>query len=132
MTKKQKFKKEYAKELLKIALTDLESASLLHGTRKARPETIVFHVQQSIEKSIKAVTCHLEIPILMLHDIGALLGSLPEDKLPPYEFDLTKFNDYAGILRYEEGSAVLSTADIDKAIEVGREVWQWAKEEINK
>ena len=43
----------------------------------------------------------------MLHDIGALIGSLPEDKYPPYDYELTKFNDYAGILRYEEGRVIL-------------------------
>jgi HEPN domain-containing protein len=132
MTKRQKFKKSYAVELFKIAESDLQAAKLLHGTGQARPETIVFHVQQAIEKSIKAVTCQLEIPMLLIHDIGALLGSLPADRLPPYEYDLTRFNDYAGILRYEEGKAVLDKADIDLAIEVGTKVIDWAKSEISK
>ena len=130
MTKRQKFKKSYALELRVIAESDLQAAKLLHGTGQARPETIVFHVQQAIEKSIKAVICQLEIPLLMVHDIGALLGCLPNDKLPPYEYDLMRFNDYAGILRHEEGKAVLENADIDIAIDVGDKVIAWAKKEI--
>lgn len=126
MTKRQKFKKSYAIELCAIAQTDLVAAKLLHDTGKARPETIVFHVQQTIEKCIKAVTCHLEIPVLLIHDIGALLGCLPSDRMPPFEYDLTRFNDFAGILRYEEGKALLEKADIEAALDVGLQVYEWA------
>jgi hypothetical protein len=47
VTKRQKYKKSYGAELLRIAETDIESAKLLFATRKARPETVVFHVQQA-------------------------------------------------------------------------------------
>ncbi len=127
MTKRQKFKKEYAVELFKIAKSDLDSARLLHGTKKARPETTVFHVQQCIEKSIKAVICHNEIPLLMVHDIGALLGCLPDEKHPPYDYDLMKFNDFAEIFRYEEGKAIIDAADVEQAILVGQNVVDWAE-----
>jgi HEPN domain-containing protein len=127
MTKRQKYLKIYAPELLRIAKSDLESAKILNAASNSRPETTVFHVQQAIEKSIKAVTCHLEIPILLIHDIGALLGCLPQDKLPPYDYDLTKFNDYAGILRYEEGKAVLDPCDVEAAIGVGLKIIEWAQ-----
>lgn len=130
MTKKQLFKKSYAKELLRIAESDLESSELLFSTGKARPETVIFHVQQALEKAIKAVICHYGIEVLMLLDIGALIGSLPEDKQPPHGFDLTRFNDFAGILRYEEGRAILLDEDQTVAIDVGKEVIAWANSHI--
>jgi HEPN domain-containing protein len=132
MVKKQKFKKEYAAELLNIAISDLQSAKLLHASGKAREETIVFHVQQAIEKSIKAVICHLQIPILLIHDIGALLGLLPEDRLPPFDYSLTRFNDYAGILRYEEAKAELTDSDVLQAIDIGEQVTTWAKDALTR
>lgn len=131
MTKKQKFKKAYGAELFRIACTDLDSANLLFGTGRARPETVVFHVQQAVEKSIKAVLCHLEIPVLLVHDIGALLGGLPDDRRPPYDYALTRFNDFAGILRYEEGKAELEQTDVQEAINVGQKVLDWAGSIIN-
>lgn len=127
MTKRQRFQKSYAPELLRIAITDLDCAKILHESRSARSETTVFHVQQCIEKSIEAVICHLEIPLLLVHDLGSLLGSLPQDRLPPHDYDLTKFNDYAGILRYEEGKAVLDREDVDAAIAVGAKIISWAQ-----
>ena len=56
MTQNQKrlFNKEYAKELLRIAQGDGESASALFKAKVGRPENIVFLAQQSVEKSIKA------------------------------------------------------------------------------
>lgn len=51
--KKQLFPKEYAKELLKIAKGDLDSALGLYKINTGRPENIVFLAQQSVEKSIK-------------------------------------------------------------------------------
>jgi HEPN domain-containing protein len=88
---------------------------------------VVFHVQQCIKKSIKAVLCHTETPLLLIHDLGSLLGGLPEGRLPKEGYTLTRFNDYAGILRYEEGRAILTHEDTAAAIEVVRSVLDWAK-----
>jgi hypothetical protein len=49
---KQKFKKEYSFELLRIAIGDLESAKVLFEINKGRPENIIYHIEQSIEKSL--------------------------------------------------------------------------------
>ena len=125
--KERLFRPEYAGELFKIALSDLQSATLLNSTGVARPETILFHVQQCIEKSLKAVLCHLRIPIPLVHDIGALLGKIDEKQFPPHGYDLTDFNDYAGIRRYEEGEFEITQADIDAAIKMGSEVTKWAE-----
>ena len=130
--KEQLFKPEYSSELLRIAASDIETAKLLFGTGRARSETVVFHVQQGIEKSLKGVTCALGKPILMVHDIGTLLGRLPEGVMPPHGYDLIRFNDYAGILRYEEGRAILSADDIIAAIGVGEDVLEWGKQLVAK
>lgn len=48
--KKRLYKKEYSKELLKIAAGDLDSATALSQAKSGRPENIIFLVQQSVEK----------------------------------------------------------------------------------
>lgn len=55
MTKEQKFKKEYAFELLKIAEGDLETTKVLLSASIGRKENVCFNAQQVIEKSLKAI-----------------------------------------------------------------------------
>ena len=47
---------------------------------------------------------------------------------PPHGFDLTDFNDYAGIRRYEEAKMELSPEDIQAAINIGQSVVSWAEQ----
>jgi len=106
----------------------LSAAELLHATGKARAETIVFHVQQAIEKTLKAVICFSGRPIPLVHDIGILVGKIDPSNPPPHGFDLTDFNDYAGIRRHEEAKMELSTEDILTAIAIGQSVVSWAEQ----
>jgi HEPN domain-containing protein len=70
--KKRIYKKEYAQELLKIAAGDLDSSLELSQAKTGRPENIIFLVQQSVEKYIKAVLVHLQIGFPAVHDLGIL------------------------------------------------------------
>lgn len=81
MTKfrKQKFKKEVANKLLKIANDDLYAARILSSASQYRPETVLYHVQQSIEKSLKSVIVWNEQAVPLTHDIGVLMNELGED-----------------------------------------------------
>lgn len=83
MTKSRKFNKAYSSELLAIAIADLETARLLKETNLKRKENVLFHIEQSVEKAIKAVLCNLEIAIPLVHEIAILVDRLPADKMPP-------------------------------------------------
>lgn len=48
MTKEQRFKKEYAFELLSIAAGDLETTLVLQSASRGRKENICFSAQQVI------------------------------------------------------------------------------------
>lgn len=50
-----------------------------------------------------AVLCHRKIPVPLVHDLGALLAKLPDGTQPDAGYELTRFNDFAGVRRYEEG-----------------------------
>lgn len=130
--KKQLFAKSYAKELLKIADGDLESAIGLSALKTGRPENVVFLAQQSVEKYIKSVLVHLEIAFPLLHDLGVLVALLPDDKIPKEGFGLIELNPFASVRRYHEGDIPLSKEEIDAALDVGRSVASWAKANIAK
>ena len=88
--KKQKFKTETAQKMLKVARDDIYAAEILATAPKSRPETILYHVQQSIEKSIKAVTIHRNQAVFLTHDEDVpstrhayLRKFLESKKMPP-------------------------------------------------
>lgn len=130
--KKRLYKKEYAKELLKIASGDLDSAVALSKVKAGRPENIIFLVQQSVEKYIKAVLVHLQIAFPVVHDLGILVALLPDDKMPPEGFGLTELNPFATIRRYEEGQIPLTTEEIETSLTTARKVADWANAHTSK
>jgi len=126
------FAKDYAGTLLDIAIQDLKSAQALRKASEGRRENIVFLTQQAIEKAIKAVICHHGLPVPLVHDLGALIARLPADVNAPHGYDLLRFNDYAGILRYERGHSALTDEDLDAAVAAGADVLAWASTVILK
>ena len=122
----KRYKKEYAHELLRIAKGDLDSAQALLNANIGRVENILYIIQQGIEKSLKAVLCFHQVPVIHTHDLDALLSDLPEGVQPPHDSLLSSFNQYATIRRYEEGSEELSMDDLKKAFQIGVDVYAWA------
>lgn len=120
------FDKDYARTLLEIAAEDLDSARGLHQSGMGRKENIVYLAQQAIGKAIKAVLCHSGIAVPLVHDLGALIAKLPANEAPPHGYDLLRFNDFAGILRYERGHSKLSREDLESALAAGQDVVTWA------
>lgn len=128
MTPKGKiYRREYAIELLDIAAGDLASAKGLARIQEGRPENICYLAQQCAEKCLKAALCHLGKPILLTHDLDALLSHLPEDQLPPKSHQLGALTEYSLIRRYEKGFEVLGHSDIQLALALAEGVLQWTK-----
>lgn len=126
------FEKKYSLVLIDIAKEDQFAASALAKNNKTRKETAIFLAQQCIEKSLKAVLCHLEMPVPLVHDLGALVAKMPDKIDPPYGYELTRFNDYAGILRYENGGEKLTNKDVAAALKVSGQVHKWACEILKR
>lgn len=127
MTKSIKFKKEYAVELLNIAEQDLETAQTLIAARLKRKENILFHIEQAIEKALKASLCRFEIPVPMVHEISILIDRLPEGVSPPRSEDLVDLTQFATIRRYEEGRADFTEGEVKAAYDLAKEVIAWAQ-----
>lgn len=122
----RKYDPAYAPELLAIAKGDLASAKLLASATGGRRENIVFLVQQSVEKCLKAVLAHKGIAFPAVHDLGALIALVPEEVSPPHGYDLVELNQYATIRRYELASAPLTEDEIQSSLSAGESVAAWA------
>lgn len=57
----------------RIAEGDLESAKVLGQSSLGRPENVIYLIQQSIEKCLKAVQCFKTQEILHTHDLSTLI-----------------------------------------------------------
>ncbi|PWU17893.1 MAG: hypothetical protein C5B49_08085 [Bdellovibrio sp.] len=125
--KKFLFKKEYAKELLKIAEGDLDSAMELSKAKSGRRENIIFLAQQSVEKSTKAVLVHLQIAFPLVHDLGILVALLPDERMPPEGFALSELNPFASVRLYEEGQLPLTQEEVKAVLDVSQRIVVWAK-----
>ncbi|MCG8479694.1 MAG: HEPN domain-containing protein [Spirochaetales bacterium] len=126
----RRFAKGYAATLLRIAEEDFRTARFAQrgvAAGEVRPENVFFLYQQSIEKLLKAVLCHLERPVPMVHDLGVLLAKLPEEKQPAIGYEIAGLNDFAGIRRYEAGSILYEPEDIDDARTLTEELLAWAR-----
>jgi HEPN domain-containing protein len=134
MTKfrRQKFKIETAKKLLKVATDDFYAAEVLLTAPKARPETILYLIQQGIEKSLKAVLIHRQQAVPLTHDLDVLISELPEElikNLPPGSGELTQ---YATIRRYLDGEELLERDDLLEALRVGMIFSNWATQKLSE
>jgi len=123
------FRKEYAIELLKIAEADLRTAEyLLEGfaSGRIRGENYFFTVQQSLEKTLKAVLVHRELPVPLVHDLGALLAKVPRDCEPPFGYEISALSEFAAVRRYEEGALEWGMDEAHEARDLGRQALAWA------
>lgn len=132
MTKTRVFKKEYATELLLVAREDLETARVLSQANLGRKENILFHVQQSIEKALKAKLVSLGIPVPSAHDLEEIVRVLPDRNLVPHHDSLYDLTQFATIRRYEEGVAVITQEEISSSLSAAEEVINWVGTSVKK
>jgi HEPN domain-containing protein len=125
------YKKEYSLQLLQVAERDLVSATILrdHG---GSPEVILFHLQQVVEKVLKAVMIHKGEQVPFNHNLDSLLMILPDHVCPPHTEIFSDLTPYATHLRYEQGQAILAKADLDFYCSMVQEVYSWGQGALKK
>ncbi len=126
------FKKEYAHELFKIAENDWLTAVVLSKNLDIRKETTLFNVEQSVEKSLKAVLCYLQVPIPFTHDIYAIMQKFDINDLPPGGYSLHDLTPFASIRRYEEGKYILTDEEVSQALQAAKLVLDWARRKLSQ
>ena len=124
------FKKEYAKELLKIASGDLGSARILcehFSNTSGRAENIFFMCQQSIEKSLKAVLCALGLPVPMVYELGVLVEKIPASADLEFGYELVSLSEFASFRRYEECALIISLEEAQDVVAKAESIQLWAQ-----
>ena len=119
--------------LLKKAETDLQGAEVLYKSDNEflDVEIVFFHLQQSIEKFLKAVLSYRGIHYTKTHDLEQLLKSLGTEFVldtSDVEF-IEELNMYAVQGRYDYVSEALD--NIDDFFEIAKKVREKAYEIIN-
>jgi HEPN domain-containing protein len=113
--------RDHALELLQKAGNDLIAANATIATGEAL-DTVCFHAQQAVEKSLKALLALRDVEYPWRHDLGELLAlagpQCPE--LRPMEEEILALSPYAVEIRY--GAIMPDIDDARAALDVAARV----------
>ena len=94
---------EQARNLLRMAEKDYRALCGMADAQVFSAEIFGFHVQQAVEKALKAWLCCLGVIYPRIHDLDEL-GTLLEDtgqRIPESLMGLLDFTDFAVAFRYD-------------------------------
>lgn len=95
-------------------------------------ETLCFHAQQAVEKSLKAVLVSKGIPPPVTHNLKSLVERLPPSlTLPADVTDAVDLTDYAVTARYPGSYEEISLEEYQRAIRLAKSVTRWAESIIS-
>lgn len=116
-----------AEDWLRYARSDLAVAQRSRAPDVLR-ETLCFHAQQAIEKSIKAVLVHHRIASPKTHSIARLIDLLPPSVCgPPAPLDSDQLTAYATALRYPAQGEPVTEDEFCRALHAAKAVLSWAE-----
>lgn len=119
-----------ARILIDAAEQDLRAAFVLSQATNIGDAVVGFHLQQSVEKALKAVLAHAGIAFRRTHDIAELLDLIADSGLsmPPHADWLDELNPYAVDARY----GLVAPRGLDRAFAgaAAQAVFDWASAEV--
>jgi HEPN domain-containing protein len=113
---------EVVRQWVEKAESDFTSAVHLLGLKQNCPtDSVCFHVQQCIEKYLKASLVLHGIDFGRTHHIGALMELLPEDSRPEMSVEeQERLTDYAVTTRYPGDYDPITLTEARKAVQLAR------------
>ncbi len=116
--------------LAKAAL-DSRAVSPLLNAAPPLTDAACFHIQQAIEKSLKAVVVAKRLPMPLTHSIGELLDLLgPDATLDRLYETLAATTRYAVELRYP-GTDSPPLAEVRRAMDAMEQLFEWVQQQID-
>ncbi len=123
-------RKEDALRWLEFAEGDIDVAEA--AAERKRHNYALYHLQQAVEKSLKAVIIYSvgEKVNLRTHSIEKLVSILEEHgiEVPEIVRRSVYLTDYAFTTRYPDDYFPVSEQDYEKAYGIAMEVYEWAKD----
>lgn len=94
-------------------------------------ETLCFHIQQSVEKALKAILVHHNIRPPRTHDIQSILLLIEELlPLPDWMAEAALVTDYAIGARYPIFEPGISLGEYQQVLKIAQKVVDWASSRI--
>jgi len=123
---------EMVREWVRKAEDDLRSAQVLLSASPPVLWAAAFHVQQSVEKFLKALLTFHRTEFEKFHEIDYLLDLAYafEPQVERFRGTATKLTDYAVETRYPFPEQEPTEADVLAAIQIGREVREFVLERL--
>ncbi|HVN80900.1 MAG TPA: HEPN domain-containing protein [Terriglobia bacterium] len=117
---------------LRLARSDLALARVLPQGEILR-ETLCFHAQQAVEKSLKAVLIDLRVAFPKTHSIERLIDLLP-DQIPrtPWLMETATLTTYATAFRYPGEEDPLTELEYKEALRLAEVAVSWAEHQISR
>lgn len=121
--------RQLPQRLLRKAAADLTAARALADDPEQADEVVGFHVQQAVEKSVKAVLACFEVDYPLTHDIDFLVRLLTRREVPVPDtlLEARWVSMWGVVTRYEDVETVLDRAE---AVEVATVAVDWARQVI--
>jgi HEPN domain-containing protein len=96
-----------------------------------RYEHLCFHIQQAVEKSLKAVLLSSGVDFPFTHNLQALIDLFPSTmKLPPVVRQSVVLNPYAVVTRYPGESEPVTEEEYRDALRIAETVLLWSESAI--
>jgi HEPN domain-containing protein len=113
---------------------DLDTAKLVSVNLPEYGDTIAFHCQQAIEKTLKAYLIFLEMEFKQVHDLGYLLNLIitHDEAMETYYPEVDEISRYAVQIRYPDEIIRLSDRQIQDAIQLADQLYSLIENKIKR
>jgi HEPN domain-containing protein len=117
--------------LLKAA-HDLQTAQIVAFHLPDFDDTIAFHCQQAIEKSLKGYLVYLDIEFKPVHDLGYLLNLVgtKDESFNQYYDQVVRVSRFAVHIRYPDQIIRLTKEQISDAIDLANLIFEIVQNRI--
>jgi HEPN domain-containing protein len=119
---------------LVFAEADLQVATTAKVSKKLKYAFLMFHLQQCVEKTLKAVLVFFAIDFSKTHDLEYLFSLMNKNKIaiPVKVKEAQYLGQYAVITRYPGDDIEVSKKEFTDAVKTSKTVLKWAKTIIQK
>ena len=95
----------------------------MRAGQRTQADNICFHVQQAVEKYVKALLVQNRIGFPKTHSIRELIALLPASDVPNLEDAIQdRLTDYAVVVRYPGEEEQISLQEADESLRIARRV----------